>query len=713
MLEESLLKTNFIGRDGFRWWIGQVAPESAQGEQINGAGWGNRYKVRIIGYHPYSEVELKNEDLPWAQVILPTTAGSGAANQSSSVKISPGDSVFGFFLDGDNAQIPAILGVFGRTNQVSTQAYQTPFSPYTGQTSRTGHDGANLNKGQANESNVGSQKSPRNVPVPLANKIGNGEISFFSGIGDKIYFATQSPSSTIGKLNIEVDNFINAVQSGIKKVGDLINVVTDKIQSIATGLVGSMLDTLYRKLAPLLNNGLKLLYQEVYNLVFAATRSHPPSHLAGVAAQTAMVPPINQIQKIMPCLANNIINGLSGIIKDLLKSVIKNIGRFSSCASDQFVGSLVNDIIQKIDSGISGVLGGVSKLIGLVGGFDPSGFLRATSSAISGIAGLLSCNQSKTDYDKPTNMWIIGKGPIGPFGPSYKDIMKSANEAERLFKSLNKSLTDTGSKFKFATDEIVNAFESFGQLSKSTKSKCYTGPQLKCGGPKVKIFGGGGSDAEAIPLMGAVVGEGRNKTGSVVGVKMKKKGKKYRFPPFVEIVDECNQGYGAVARSVLTEDGEIDYIYMVSEGENYPVEEFEPYYVTSVEIIDSGSNYSPNDYGIDQFGNSYTLQITNGFIQKVTPDVSNTVLNPVIPNEGSTNGGEENTNLPNGAPTTEIIRGEFRKSTEVIKQPTVDDLPIIRIVSETGFGAILSSVLDNVSTFSTSAKILTSIDCVD
>ncbi len=35
MLEESILKSNFVGRDGFKWWIGQVGPESCQGDQIN------------------------------------------------------------------------------------------------------------------------------------------------------------------------------------------------------------------------------------------------------------------------------------------------------------------------------------------------------------------------------------------------------------------------------------------------------------------------------------------------------------------------------------------------------------------------------------------------------------------------------------------------------------------------------------------------------
>ena len=47
MIENSLIQSNFLGRDGFKWWVGQVAPEDAQGSQINGEGWGNRVKVRI------------------------------------------------------------------------------------------------------------------------------------------------------------------------------------------------------------------------------------------------------------------------------------------------------------------------------------------------------------------------------------------------------------------------------------------------------------------------------------------------------------------------------------------------------------------------------------------------------------------------------------------------------------------------------------------
>ena len=139
MIENNILKSNFLGRDGFRWWVGQVAPEEAQGKQINGAGWGNRLKVRILGYHPDNDVELTNEQLPYAHVLLSPESGSGRGNKGKSIKIMPGDNVFGFFLDGDDAQQPIIMGVFANTRQASTimaDKYEQPFVPFSGYTSK-------------------------------------------------------------------------------------------------------------------------------------------------------------------------------------------------------------------------------------------------------------------------------------------------------------------------------------------------------------------------------------------------------------------------------------------------------------------------------------------------------------------------------------------------------------------------------------------------
>ena len=165
MIENNLLKTNFLGKDGFRWWIGQVAPEDAQGDQINQIGntWGSRVKVRIYGYHPPNETELKNIDLPWAQVLLSPQGGSGKANRARSIRVAPGDTVMGFFLDGDDAQLPVILGIFASTASYygGSEEYTVPFQPFTGYTSKIKPNNEFIPVNEGGDDSRNSQVSPR------------------------------------------------------------------------------------------------------------------------------------------------------------------------------------------------------------------------------------------------------------------------------------------------------------------------------------------------------------------------------------------------------------------------------------------------------------------------------------------------------------------------------------------------------------------------
>jgi len=211
MLDQSLLQSHFIGRDGFRWWIGQIPPLSSMGKQIEGGGWGNRFKVRILGYHPYTEAELPNEDLPWAQCLIPTTAGSGAANVATGVQLQQGDIVLGFFLDGDNAQIPVILATFGRTDQVPSTTYKSPFEGFTGYSSTVNKNNLlNPNDGAASESNElreNSNRSPQSVTTEQAQQ--NSNVSENSAIGDKVPLANTVKNTQIDKITAIIKNIIN------------------------------------------------------------------------------------------------------------------------------------------------------------------------------------------------------------------------------------------------------------------------------------------------------------------------------------------------------------------------------------------------------------------------------------------------------------------------------------------------------------------------
>ena len=658
MIQESLLKTNFLGRDGFRWWIGQIPQESAHGGQINGAGWGNRFKVRIMGYHPYDLTELPDEDLPWAQCLLPTTSGTGAGNNSTSVKISPGDVVFGFFLDTDNAQTPVIMGCFGRTSQVLTSNTPGPFQPFTGYTDKVKKPNGitDVKPDQTNEQNANSQKSPRHVSPEQAKNIANDEISYFSAIGDKIQLANTVSNTLVNKISTEVGNLINKLKAPaiFTNIKNEINRVTDKIQAICNGLVGNMVNKLFKKLAPLLNQGLKLLYQKVYDLVFLATKSPAIAHAAGVAAQTVMVPPVKILQEAIPCVSGAIISGLGSVIKEILNSVVDNVQNFVSCAANQFTGTLVNVIIGKITDGLSSAIGGVERILQFFPSFSVDNFLRTSSDAIKGLVGLFDCNQSKGKANGIVDQWIIGSGPSNVPSPDFAKILENANISNAIS-------TASGVAGIFSpTNNIPNQIGG-----------CYTGPPTTCSPPTINIFGGGGVGCAAIPLLGAIVGS----TGSIISTKIINGGSGYRFPPFVEVVDSCNQGYGAVARATINDAGEVDSVYIVSEGENYPIDTIQNYFVSNVLIENAGENYTSTDTVTDNFGNNYPVQISNGSIVKVTP----------------------NNNTSNQINTV-----------------TVNDLPILTVNSKTGSGAILRPILDisNITPSEFQGEVKQVIDCV-
>ena len=539
MIDQSLLQSNFIGRDGFRWWVGQIPPIDSNGKQSNGGGWGNRTKVRIFGYHPYNTTDLSNDDLPWAQILLPTTSGSGGANYAVNPKLRPGDVVFGFFLDGDNAQTPVIIGCFGRTDQVPSNEFIAPFIPFTGYTNKVSRPNGSLYPSEASEDNTKSQKSPRDVPPSVVNKINStkeskDEIPYFTGVGKKIVFANTCDDTAIKGIISEVTNLLDKVQNGLSKVSNIANEISrsvEKIVSIANNIVGQMFNSLYNALIPILQKGLDLLYKEVYAKVLALTQNPIAAHLAGVAAQTAMVPPVKTLEQAIPCVASTIVNALGGVVKDLLNSVLKNVDNFVTCVGTQFAGTLINQIIESIMSGLSGALNGVSKILSPA--FNIVNFLRSGIDIIKSIGGLFDCNQSKTKCSGLVKEWTIGKGAKG--SEDENDLFKKIVKDMNVSRSIGKIDFDVFNKTKNAS-----LYDPLGG--------CYAGKPISCGPPKVKIFGGGGTGAVATAILGSfannVLSNGTitsQRTASIIGVRLDKPGSGYRYPPFIEFVDNCNQ----------------------------------------------------------------------------------------------------------------------------------------------------------------------------
>ena len=90
--------TNFTGKDGFVWWVGEIE------NRADPLGIG-RCQVRIFGWHNTNKLKVPKEDLPWAHPMYPLNS----TRMFSAPQV--GEWVVGFFLDGENAQQPVMMGM--------------------------------------------------------------------------------------------------------------------------------------------------------------------------------------------------------------------------------------------------------------------------------------------------------------------------------------------------------------------------------------------------------------------------------------------------------------------------------------------------------------------------------------------------------------------------------------------------------------------------
>ena len=122
--------TNKDWGSGSNRWHGQIVDDSVWRDNILAGkyedkdsvpGWGRRYKVRVFGEHDLGGEDgypIPDEQLPWASIEFPVTAGSGAGNCKQTPALRQGNIVSGYWADGYSKQMPVITGVIGNNEQI-------------------------------------------------------------------------------------------------------------------------------------------------------------------------------------------------------------------------------------------------------------------------------------------------------------------------------------------------------------------------------------------------------------------------------------------------------------------------------------------------------------------------------------------------------------------------------------------------------------------
>ena len=564
MIEQGLVKTHFLGRDGFIWWIGQIVDQTQWAGNLGGSptkttedqkGFGFRYKVRIMGYHTAAPTDLPDDQLPWASVMLPVTAGVSGGGVSTP-NLRQGDFVQGYFLDGEDAQQPVIMGVIGynQYTAVMKNIPDTGFKPFSGYTTEDQVPQGALPTTQEEAKGVAEDVDVSKTNNKEVLETGVSQVGRDDGATNEQYL-NEKKSSTIasnsdcdkaptGSIQREMKNMIAEVQRIQKTATDWETKVSTKIDNIEkevakvkdnatkaiTGDVKRITTELQKNALKKVNDALSDTYYEVF-----------PTELPLLKEKA------EEANSELACAFKNIMKNLTGMVGNFLNQIMDRFINTPICAVENFVGSLLGKIGGLIDSAVSSVMAPIKALLAGMG--IASSSLDDVLGFATDLLSFLSCDEDPKCSD--VKEWNPINGPEITATLDLFSIVSKAKQASRLVQNAVSGFANLG-------DAISNVAKN-ADFSDVFQDSCNVGPVF-CGPPTVEFIGGGGSGATGNVIVSALT--------TVLGVDIITPGGGYIGAPRLKFLDSCDSGKGATGRAVI-EDGQVVKVIMDDTGIDY------------------------------------------------------------------------------------------------------------------------------------------------
>jgi len=547
--------TNFAGRDGFHWWIGQVT-DPKKGEWENSLEkkeaeneepvYSHRCRVRIVGYHGCGD-ELPDNKLPMAHVLLPPNV-STTGGRHESMQYQGGEVVVGFFLDGEDAQQPVIFGTLFKQsytedtlkNSEFNAKKQTCFQPYTPPDVRStaadheisdnknkkknGNGNGNGNSdvtekkqwnGQARTDDlktVGDENANFNTEFQMENSTacGDNEVS-------KIENALKEFSKKMKefkKLNSS-DVFVNPLYGGVVDIQGELKLTSNRIQNSMTKLI---------------RRGRSKVIEDTLDKLSKTFKDKTPKPLQAPAGDA-----VNKLSDTIYCNFEKIQDQLGDYLMDSLENMLGQLLDVPICGVENFMSDMFGQINNILDTGLGSIFDQLNSIQG--GGIVlPSKTFTKAIQFADFITGLLECDQTNC----PENTSYSSKNGI-----------RKATEDD-----FGNILDKIG--FKSAVDNFLEGVDGMIDAEPSAPD-CSTNV-LKCGPPRVDFLGGGGQGASGSAIV--------NVLGQIIGVALDAPGSDYKEPPLLSFFDSCENGYGA-GGFVRIKDGSVSEVVITDGGQDY------------------------------------------------------------------------------------------------------------------------------------------------
>ena len=501
--------------------------------------------------------------------------------------------------------------------------------------------------------------------TPISSTTGNLVVAA-DPTNDRFVERTDAAMKNFFKTASKVDSFNLDYNTELRKLSMMIS-------DFSQPFIGKISESVQEGLVGFLKDSMSSQATQIFTQYAAAQLPYSLALKSVTSFQTSMISPATKMFKGLECLGSKVHQAMGSVIDDLLAAMVKNMLNAPICATQQFIGALVNKIANAITNVVAPLLAPLQKILSPIGAiFDIKNKVMAGVDFMKKVGNLFKCELPKAQTS--SYKYSID-------GLLKKDLTDSHDSL--LNGSMNSAAT-TNSFLDAAGDGLSNFEKTYGKWSifgsqvddgehdsVFTGNNCYTGNKFACGPTHVDFFGGdGGSGAKGSVILGNFLTKfddgdiygSFKKTAHIMGVEITDPGSGYTSPPLVSFGDKCDQGYGGYGTATIDTNpdsdtfGQVTSVIITSPGENYPVDsgltvdgKFPEAYVDDLIIEDPGSNYREGDFISDD-------------------------IRPVIDDNGR---------------VTAI---------EIIEQIPYNALPDMTIRSETGYGAVIRPIMSIIKT---------------
>jgi len=379
-LTAAIGKSDVMGRDGFTWWIGEV--ESIKDPQMIG-----RVKVRIVGWYTGAGGEsyldkVPTADLPWAVVMLPTDQ-AGIKNTGTKTELQVGAQVLGFFLDGEEAQLPVVMG--------SLRGFRGMSDPKTGDTTPTSDEKISATTIASNDEALDDDSMPpasKDVKGQVSHQGTSFNVDPSQQVGDEGGGEEKSrgllsileqqlpgnpytnPTKVPAEAQGVADGAVGPSGDGFEK--DLQRMLTE-----FGNLSGTLATDLEGNLTSLITG--KKVFNDVMNESMTGIKNYVSSAMTGILSSLKQM-----LAKGIEAIMDKIMSAISNVVPT---GVISSILKLADFITNLFCNFEANYIIKGLQSALGDISGFANDIAGKVVTKVVGGFADKVTDTVNAVIG--------------------------------------------------------------------------------------------------------------------------------------------------------------------------------------------------------------------------------------------------------------------------------------------------------------------------------------